>query len=140
MRWASEVNASTSPNSGIPLLGPVPQDVVTYLSWAAEPEADERKLMGAKWIAVLSLVGAACSLPAAIGLCCQCMTVLARHALTCCQAALLLAGCGCALGQATMACMRFLLATPVPNCPQLNKSLLPGGQPTHDALESDQER
>lgn len=32
------------------------QDVVTFLSWAAEPEMDERKLMGAKWIAVLSLV------------------------------------------------------------------------------------
>lgn len=32
------------------------KDVVSYLSWAAEPEADERKLMGAKWIAVLSLV------------------------------------------------------------------------------------
>jgi ubiquinol-cytochrome c reductase cytochrome c1 subunit len=30
--------------------------VVTFLSWAAEPEMDERKLMGAKWIAVLSLV------------------------------------------------------------------------------------
>lgn len=32
------------------------KDVVSFLSWAAEPEADERKLMGAKWIAVLSLV------------------------------------------------------------------------------------
>lgn len=32
------------------------KDVATFLSWAAEPEADERKLMGAKWIAVLSLV------------------------------------------------------------------------------------
>ena len=29
---------------------------MTFLSWAAEPEHDERKLMGAKWIAVLSLV------------------------------------------------------------------------------------
>lgn len=32
------------------------QDVVTFLSWAAEPEMDERKLMGTKWLAVLSLV------------------------------------------------------------------------------------
>jgi ubiquinol-cytochrome c reductase cytochrome c1 subunit len=32
------------------------KDVVTFLSWAAEPEMDERKLMGTKWIAVLSLV------------------------------------------------------------------------------------
>ncbi|PSC72024.1 Cytochrome c1-heme mitochondrial [Micractinium conductrix] len=32
------------------------KDVVSFLSWAAEPEADERKLMGAKWIGVLSLV------------------------------------------------------------------------------------
>ncbi len=35
------------------------QDVVTFLSWAAEPEMDERKLMGTKWLAVLSLVRAA---------------------------------------------------------------------------------
>ena len=32
------------------------QDVVTFLSWAAEPEHDDRKLMGFKWILVLSLV------------------------------------------------------------------------------------
>lgn len=32
------------------------KDVVTFLSWAAEPEMDERKLMGTKWLAVLSLV------------------------------------------------------------------------------------
>ncbi|KAG0622850.1 hypothetical protein M758_3G128700 [Ceratodon purpureus] len=31
------------------------KDVVTFLSWAAEPEMDERKLAGAKWIFVLSL-------------------------------------------------------------------------------------
>ena len=31
------------------------QDVVTFLSWAAEPEMDDRKLMGAKFITVLSL-------------------------------------------------------------------------------------
>lgn len=31
------------------------KDVVTFLSWAAEPEMDERKLAGAKWISVLSL-------------------------------------------------------------------------------------
>jgi hypothetical protein len=33
-----------------------PQDVVSFLSWAAEPEADERKLMGTKWMAVMALV------------------------------------------------------------------------------------
>ena len=27
-----------------------------FLSWAAEPEHDDRKLMGVKWIFVLSLV------------------------------------------------------------------------------------
>merc|ERR1711907_823860 len=32
------------------------KDVVTFLAWAAEPEHDERKLMGVKWIFVLSLV------------------------------------------------------------------------------------
>lgn len=32
------------------------KDVVTFLAWAAEPELDERKLMGAKWIGVLALV------------------------------------------------------------------------------------
>lgn len=31
------------------------QDVVTFLSWAAEPEMDDRKLMGAKFISVLML-------------------------------------------------------------------------------------
>ena len=30
-------------------------DVVSFLSWAAEPEMEERKLMGFKWIFVLSL-------------------------------------------------------------------------------------
>ena len=35
-----------------------PQDVATFLAWAAEPEADERKLMGAKWLAVLGVVSA----------------------------------------------------------------------------------
>ena len=33
----------------------VVQDVVTFLSWAAEPEMDDRKLMGAKFISVLCL-------------------------------------------------------------------------------------
>lgn len=32
------------------------KDVVTFLAWAAEPEADDRKLMGVKWIAAMSLV------------------------------------------------------------------------------------
>ncbi|XP_047950537.1 cytochrome c1-2, heme protein, mitochondrial-like [Salvia hispanica] len=31
------------------------KDVMTFLSWAAEPEMEERKLMGFKWIFVLSL-------------------------------------------------------------------------------------
>lgn len=31
------------------------KDVVSFLSWAAEPEMDERKLAGAKWIFILSL-------------------------------------------------------------------------------------
>ena len=32
------------------------KDVTTFLAWAAEPEHDDRKLMGAKWLFVLSLV------------------------------------------------------------------------------------
>lgn len=32
------------------------KDVTTFLAWAAEPEHDERKLMGAKWIFALSLM------------------------------------------------------------------------------------
>ncbi|XP_074345950.1 cytochrome c1-2, heme protein, mitochondrial-like isoform X1 [Apium graveolens] len=31
------------------------KDVVTFLAWAAEPEMEERKLLGFKWILVLSL-------------------------------------------------------------------------------------
>ncbi|MQM19896.1 hypothetical protein Taro_052909, partial [Colocasia esculenta] len=31
------------------------KDVITFLSWAAEPEMEERKLMGFKWMFVLSL-------------------------------------------------------------------------------------
>ncbi|KAF7039789.1 hypothetical protein CFC21_049736 [Triticum aestivum] len=31
------------------------KDVVSFLSWAAEPEMEERKLMGVKWIFLLSL-------------------------------------------------------------------------------------
>jgi ubiquinol-cytochrome c reductase cytochrome c1 subunit len=31
------------------------KDVVAFLSWAAEPEMNERKLMGVKWIFCLSL-------------------------------------------------------------------------------------
>ncbi|KAF7846508.1 hypothetical protein BT93_L4222 [Corymbia citriodora subsp. variegata] len=32
------------------------KDVVTFLSWAAEPEMEERNLVGIKWIFALSLV------------------------------------------------------------------------------------
>jgi ubiquinol-cytochrome c reductase cytochrome c1 subunit len=32
------------------------KDVTTFLAWAAEPEHDERKLAGAKWMVVLTLV------------------------------------------------------------------------------------
>ncbi len=32
------------------------QDVTTFLAWAAEPEHDDRKLMGVKWLFILSLV------------------------------------------------------------------------------------
>eukprot|EP00873_Tetraselmis_striata_P042607 jgi/Tetstr1/462871/TSEL_007820.t1 len=32
------------------------KDVTTFLAWAAEPEHDDRKLMGVKWITVLALV------------------------------------------------------------------------------------
>ena len=34
------------------------QQVTTFLAWAAEPEHDDRKLMGAKWILVMTLVWA----------------------------------------------------------------------------------
>ncbi|OAY67319.1 Cytochrome c1-1, heme protein, mitochondrial [Ananas comosus] len=39
----------------LPSLHFMAKDVVTFLSWAAEPEMEERKLMGFKWIFVLSL-------------------------------------------------------------------------------------
>lgn len=32
------------------------QDVTTFLAWAAEPEHDERKLAGAKFLVVMSIV------------------------------------------------------------------------------------
>ena len=44
--------ASCTPARG----APARQDVTTFLAWAAEPEHDERKLMGAKWIFVLAVV------------------------------------------------------------------------------------
>lgn len=34
------------------------KQVTTFLAWAAEPEHDDRKLMGAKWILVMTLVWA----------------------------------------------------------------------------------
>ena len=34
------------------------QDISTFLAWAAEPEHDERKLSGVKWLFILSLVWA----------------------------------------------------------------------------------
>lgn len=73
--WTSLVHSATPLNPPTPFLPPNPpthppslptQDVVTFLSWAAEPEHDERKLMGAKWIAVLSLVRA-CRVPLEVG-------------------------------------------------------------------------
>lgn len=34
------------------------QDVTTFLAWAASPEADERKLMGIKAVAIISIMWA----------------------------------------------------------------------------------
>ncbi|CAL9752885.1 unnamed protein product [Musa acuminata subsp. burmannicoides] len=46
------VNATLAPDS----LKERRKDVVTFLSWATEPEMEERRLMGFKWIFVLSLL------------------------------------------------------------------------------------
>ncbi|CAD5171122.1 unnamed protein product [Musa acuminata subsp. malaccensis] len=46
------VNATLAPDS----LKEKGKDVVTFLSWATEPEMEERRLMGFKWIFVLSLL------------------------------------------------------------------------------------
>ena len=50
------VNISTTYLGLVVPLFSCEQDVVTFLAWAAEPEHDDRKLMGVKFILVLSLV------------------------------------------------------------------------------------